>query len=138
MTQLAAIPSLAPTGPTMLAVRRIATEDGTDAACDEVVEIKLHLPPGLRYFEGHFPGCPLLPGVVQVKWAVDLGRAHCAALFAAQPRFVSLSNVKFMRVILPESVVDLRLEASCARGRLAYEYRVGGALCSSGAIGFAA
>lgn len=95
-------------------------------------QFTLRIPPELCYFEGHFPGHPLLPGVVQVTWAAQFGREH----FALPKRFTHLSLVKFMRVIAPESCVTLTLEYKEARKELFFAYRCGEALCSSGNIGF--
>jgi 3-hydroxymyristoyl/3-hydroxydecanoyl-(acyl carrier protein) dehydratase len=95
--------------------------------------IDLHIPHDLCFFEGHFPGCSLLPGVVQVNWAVQFGRQH----FALPARFSYLSQVKFMRVITPGSPATLTLEYKAERGELSFTYHVVDALCSSGNIGFA-
>ena len=95
--------------------------------------IELHIPENLRYFEGHFPGCPILPGVVQLNWAIRFGQQH----FVLPPRFTHLANIKFMRVIVPGKNVVLALRHAPERNELAFEYRIGEAVCSSGVIGFA-
>ena len=50
------------TQPDIDAVRELA--DG--------VELDLAIGPELIYFQGHFPGYPVLPGIVQIDWAVQL------------------------------------------------------------------
>ena len=112
---------------------------GPDVAQDvdpepRALQLDLRVPLGLSYFEGHFPGCELLPGVVQVHWALQFGRKH----FAIPARVAYLANIKFMRVIVPGSPAALRLELHRTRHELRFEYRVGEHLCSSGAIGLAA
>jgi 3-hydroxymyristoyl/3-hydroxydecanoyl-(acyl carrier protein) dehydratase len=92
----------------------------------------LRIPAELCYFEGHFPGHPLLPGVIQITWAAQFGRQY----FALPTQFTHLSLVKFMRVIAPGSRVTLTLEFREARKELSFSYRCGEALCSSGNIGF--
>ena len=84
------------------------------------------------YFEGHFPGCPVLPGVVQVGWAIEFARQHIP--FSA--RFRSLAAVKFMRVIQPNEAVALRLAADEKLRELSFEYRLSGEPCSSGRVLF--
>jgi acyl-CoA synthetase (AMP-forming)/AMP-acid ligase II len=34
--------------------------------------LKASVPPNLGYFDGHFPGYPIVPGIVQIQWAIDL------------------------------------------------------------------
>jgi 3-hydroxymyristoyl/3-hydroxydecanoyl-(acyl carrier protein) dehydratase len=92
------------------------------------VHLQLSVPADLNYFEGHFPDCPLLPGVVQISWAIELGRTHVPF----QGRFRALSAVKFMRVILPGSVVGLELAYSPPKGELTFVYRLNGSECSNG------
>ena len=42
----------------------------------EHLTLRFALPASTRYFEGHFPEVPLLPGVVQIGWAVEFGRQY--------------------------------------------------------------
>ncbi len=94
--------------------------------------IDFAVPVSLEYFDGHFPGCPLLPGVVQIGWAIELAREHIG--FDAS--FRSLSAVKFMRVIQPGDRVTLLLEFDAARRELTFEYQLAGESCSSGRASF--
>ncbi|MGC3979830.1 MAG: hypothetical protein QM808_01045 [Steroidobacteraceae bacterium] len=106
-----------------------------DANAAEVI-IRLQVQPELRWFEGHFAAQPLLPGVVQTTWAVQFGRRY----FSLPPNFLYMSNMKFMRFILPDAQVELRLRYSADKRELAFEYReataAGMAICASGRMGF--
>ena len=95
------------------------------------------VPPDLEYFDGHFPEVPLLPGVVQVGWAIELARLHLASsMEGALERFGLLSSVKFMRVMQPGASISLRLTVDLERRELAFEYRAGAQTCSSGCARF--
>ena len=64
---------------------------------------------------GHFPGAPVVPGVVQIKWAIALAQRY----LAIGGGFAGMENVKFQRAMTPGSRVTLTLEyaaaaASCA------------------------
>ena len=83
---------------------------------DEQLEYLLYVPPGLRWFRDHFPGNPILPGVVQIDWAIRLG----AELGFDARRFSSLPRVKFTAVIVPDSVVRLSLCKVGAQLRFSY------------------
>lgn len=96
------------------------------------LDLRFVVPPTLAYFEGHFPDCPVLPGVVQVGWAIEFARRHLP--FSA--RFRSLASVKFTRVIQPNEAIALRLVADAQRRELSFEYRRGDDPCSSGRILF--
>jgi 3-hydroxymyristoyl/3-hydroxydecanoyl-(acyl carrier protein) dehydratase len=98
------------------------------------VRLELEIPAGLSYFVGHFPDLPLLPGVVQVDWAIELGRE----LIPFTGSFRALSAVKFMRVIQPAEAITLTLEYSADQRQLDFEYRLGERVCSSGSALFAA
>ncbi len=96
--------------------------------------LSLHfvVPADCSYFAGHFPDCPLLPGVVQIGWAVELARQHVP--FAAQ--FHALAGVKFMRVIQPGDAIALQLAFDADARELSFEYRCGGQPCSGGRVLF--
>jgi 3-hydroxymyristoyl/3-hydroxydecanoyl-(acyl carrier protein) dehydratase len=96
------------------------------------VNLRLLVPDSNLYFEGHFLGCPVLPGVVQVGWAIEFARLH----IPFSGRFRSLAAVKFMRVIQPNAALGLSLAADVERRQLSFEYRLSGVPCSSGRVLF--
>lgn len=55
--------------------------------------LQLSVPPDLAYFSGHFPVTPVLPGVVQVEWAFNLGQ-QCLDL---PPTFAGMEVLKFQQ-----------------------------------------
>jgi 3-hydroxymyristoyl/3-hydroxydecanoyl-(acyl carrier protein) dehydratase len=85
--------------------------------------------PDAPYFKGHFPGFPLLPGVVQ------LGLAHHFAEVFLRRSFIvgSVKKMKFSRPILPGEQIRFTLEKR-AENELGYTYAKGEAICSSGTI----
>jgi 3-hydroxymyristoyl/3-hydroxydecanoyl-(acyl carrier protein) dehydratase len=96
------------------------------------VRLQLQLPAELTYFEGHFPACALLPGVVQIGWAIELGRMHVP--FAGT--FRALTAVKFTRVIMPNTNARLTLEYADDKRQLTFAYEVDDYACSSGTVSF--
>ena len=41
---------------------------------NESAVVEMRPSPALIYFDGHFDDAPILPGVVQIDWAIELGR----------------------------------------------------------------
>jgi 3-hydroxymyristoyl/3-hydroxydecanoyl-(acyl carrier protein) dehydratase len=96
--------------------------------------LDLLMPDDLLYFRGHFPGYPVLPGIVQTHWAVSYAR-HYLRIGTADVIGV---QVKFKRVITPKMRVRLDLSYALDRRRLAFEYHDADMPCSSGMITFGA
>lgn len=94
------------------------------------VDYRIYLPEDLVCFQGHFPGFPLLAGVVQIHWAASLFLDE----FALPLCFERMENIKFKRLVVPEMTVVLRLDYDPPRRRLAFCYRVPTGECSSGRI----
>ncbi|WP_210642510.1 AMP-binding protein [Pseudomonas sp. Tri1] len=92
--------------------------------------LQLVVPPDLAYFSGHFPTAPVLPGVVQVDWAMSLGRQ----LLDLPPRFVGMEVLKFQQLVRPGDEIQLHLRFDRERGKLYFAYRNDTAACSSGRI----
>ncbi|CAN1595194.1 AMP-binding protein [Pseudomonas sp. B21-028] len=92
--------------------------------------LQLVVPPDLAYFSGHFPSAPVLPGVVQVDWALSLGRQ----LLNLPPRFVGMEVLKFQQLVRPGDEIQLHLRFDRERGKLYFAYRNDTAACSSGRI----
>ncbi len=112
---------------------------------DEVIEIsatsvhaKKYLDPALDVFAGHYPGFPVLPGVLLCEAALQAGALLIATLEPNPDNRVPvvgrLNNVKFRRMVRPGETLDIRIEltekiasAWFLRGRTA----VGGQTCCS-------
>ncbi|WP_058896567.1 AMP-binding protein [Herbaspirillum rubrisubalbicans] len=103
----------APTLPRLTELQRAADQ----------VQLALEIPPDLLYFQGHFPGSPILPGVVQTDWSLLLGRRY----FTLPPRFLGLNALKFQRVITPGMRVLMDLHYDAAKAVLSFRlYSEGG------------
>ena len=81
-------------------------------------EFDIHVPADLYYLQGHFPGEPVLPGVIQVHWAIQLADEH----FDLRPSFAGIEALKFHRIIEPEMPIRLVLELNAESGKLSFSY----------------
>ena len=78
---------------------------------------ELRVPADLAFFEGHFPGQPVVAGVVQLHWVM----LAAADLLGATPQLLALEGLRFRDVLLPSQPFRLSLELSPARDRLRFE-----------------
>ena len=92
--------------------------------------LHLAVPPDLAYFSGHFPVTPVLPGVVQVDWALDLGRQ----LLDLPAKFAGMEVLKFQQLVRPGDRLELSLRFDRERSKLHFAFRNATAACSSGRI----
>lgn len=118
---------------------------------DEVVELE----PGVRavatlkirggewYLSGHFPGRPIVPGVIMVE---ALAQACAVAVLAMpenhgkQPLFAGIDTVRFKRIVVPGDELELSCEVETLRasvGRGKVTGRVGGELALRGTLMYA-
>jgi acyl-coenzyme A synthetase/AMP-(fatty) acid ligase len=95
---------------------------------------ELTAPRDLYYFEGHFPGAPILPGVVQIDWAIAYGR-QC---FDLPPVFLGIHALKFQQVIPPELPLTLELVHEQAKSCLSFKLSSQAGQHGSGRILFGA
>jgi acyl-coenzyme A synthetase/AMP-(fatty) acid ligase/3-hydroxymyristoyl/3-hydroxydecanoyl-(acyl carrier protein) dehydratase len=114
----------------LMAPRPKAPEVLEQIETDGEWSLRLAVPPDLAYFSGHFPTAPVLPGVVQVDWALSLGHQ----LLDLPPRFVGMEVLKFQQLVRPGDEVQLHLRFDRERGKLYFAYRNDTAACSSGRI----
>lgn len=97
---------------------------------DDEWRLELIVPLDLAHFPGHFPGTPILPGVVQVDWAMNLSQR----LMDLPPRFAGMEVLKFQQLVRPGDRISLTLRFDPERSKLHFAYRNGEAACSSGRI----
>jgi len=119
---------------------------------DEVLELE----PGARvvarkqvtgdewFFPGHFPGRPIMPGVIMVEALAQAGAI--AALSVEENRgklalFAGIDDVRFKRIVEPGDELTLVCEIETARGpvgRGKVQAKVGSELAVRGTLTFAA
>jgi 3-hydroxymyristoyl/3-hydroxydecanoyl-(acyl carrier protein) dehydratase len=82
------------------------------------VILDLHVSPKIAHFAGHFAGAALVPGVVQVDWAVHFARQY----LPLEGAFSALENLKFLGVMVPDAKLQLSLAWDAQRKRLDFSY----------------
>jgi acyl-coenzyme A synthetase/AMP-(fatty) acid ligase/3-hydroxymyristoyl/3-hydroxydecanoyl-(acyl carrier protein) dehydratase len=80
--------------------------------------LELFIPANLYYFDGHFPGRPVLPGVVQTHWAVHYAREQWGNLGAV----AGLEAIKFQQIITANQTIQLKLSYQPDKGKLYFNY----------------
>lgn len=86
----------------------------------------------LPCFDGHFPGAPVLAGVVQIEWAIALGRR----LFGITGDFLRMEAVKFQRIFQPGPALRVELDWRADRAALRFQFSSVAGNHSSGRIFF--
>ncbi|MDR2678973.1 MAG: AMP-binding protein [Zoogloeaceae bacterium] len=109
-------------------VRNASTTTGPEDV--KTLTLALTLPPGLLWFQGHFPDLPVLPGVVQLDWV-----AHFAALhFGCDPAtsVFHMPSVKFQHLLRPGDMPELCLTLKPQTRELTFTYRLADKICARG------
>ena len=88
----------------------------------------------LYYFDGHFAETPILPGVVQVDWAIAIARRH----FDPVGKFRSIAALKFQHVIRPGATITLELTHEPQKQSVQFRYVSAAGQHASGRILFSA
>ncbi|UIP06111.1 3-hydroxyacyl-ACP dehydratase FabZ [Erythrobacter sp. SDW2] len=80
-----------------------------------------------EFFQGHFPGAPIMPGVLQIE-----AMAQAAAILGIETLelagtgklvfFMGIENAKFRKPVTPGCLLDLEVEFTQKRSRV-YKFR---------------
>ena len=112
---------------------KLPTVVNQSSNADKNYIIDLIVPKNLIYFDGHFPGTPVLPGMIQVGWAIHFA----AKLFGNIGEFRRLDKLKFHNVIQPDEAISLNLRWDKQLYSLSFRYSRDMLAHSSGRIVFA-
>ncbi len=95
------------------------------------------------FFQGHFPGLPVMPGVLQVEALAQVG----AIALLSQPAyrgkivlFARIENVRFRKPVTPGDTLRLEVQLERMRGRIGKGHgvaRVGDGVAAEGDFTFA-
>lgn len=85
----------------------------------------------LEFFEGHFPGNPILPGIVQLHWAVGVSKS----LFKFEGIPHEVKRLKFSNIVQPPSVLELHLNQKSETG-VEFQFTSCGRVHSMGSLVF--
>lgn len=96
--------------------------------------LSLRVPLDLIYFPGHFPRAPVLPGAVQVAWALSLASER----LGTPSRCHTMEALKFQQLMRPGNRAELTLRHDVARHTLHFAYRDGDKAYSSGRLAWSA
>jgi len=110
-------------GPRFPALRVLAEEPAR-------VLLELVVPSDLLYFDGHFRVAPVLPGVVQVDWAIHYGRQYLGLAGV----FKGINALKFQQMIRPGHPVQLELVHDQVKNSLNFRYLSDAGAHASGRI----
>jgi 3-hydroxymyristoyl/3-hydroxydecanoyl-(acyl carrier protein) dehydratase len=104
----------------------------TEHPAPDTAILRLWVPADLHYLEGHFPGLPILPGVVQLHWVAHFAAEHLQVACKGS----RIEQLKFLAIIRPETEVTLTLRLDSA-GMLYFAYSGHERSYSSGRISVA-
>lgn len=80
---------------------------------------QIRFPRDSGLFDGHFPGFPLLPGVVQAHFAIRLFEKETGTRIV----FSGIRNMKFFTPIFPGTTVQLTCEHRLEANQLSFQYQ---------------
>jgi hypothetical protein len=97
---------------------------------DCALDAFLVVPYDLRIFDGHFQSVPIVPGMLQIGWALTLTKCHIAGV----GRCRGIVAVKFRRLVRPGMEMRLTLQWLLSKRELRFEFADHEAVISCGRL----
>lgn len=105
----------------------------TEGASDARLTTSLLVPDESRFFQGHFPGEPVLPGVAQLS---EFVLPAIASAWAELGRLERVPSLKYKRPIRPGARLALEVRRARGAASVHFELREDGELCTTGQLCF--
>ncbi len=93
--------------------------------------VEVHVPAQLRYFDGHFPGDPIVPGVAQLG---PLAERQARRAWPDLGATAAVKRLKFMQALRPGD--DLTLSLSRKGDKVTFKIHKAGEECTRGSLAF--
>lgn len=96
-----------------------------------------------QFFQGHFPGMPIMPGVLITEALAQAGAVMLLSMPENQGKvgvFTGINNFKFRRQVVPGDILELNAELLTYRhgmGKANVKATVDGQIAAAGEISFA-
>jgi 3-hydroxyacyl-[acyl-carrier-protein] dehydratase len=97
-------------------------ECGSGAEPDRV-EALATAPLGSPWFDGHFPGQPILPGIAMIAMAFDAARQK-EAREGKRIRLKAVKRVRFKKPVRPEEPFKLALKCEQKESGISYNFTI--------------
>lgn len=83
-----------------------------------ILEAILYFDKDSKYFAGHFLEIPVLPGFIQVDFAIKIAKEQ----FGINPTISNIKKLKFTKIITPNKNINLQLEYLEDSQSLSFKY----------------
>lgn len=111
---------------------KLPTLTQTNIISDNEIELSFNIPENLHYFKGHYPDFPIVPGVVEIDWAIKYAKEY----LNLNARFIGMEAVKFHAFITPNDNIMLHLNFKKENRKLLFSFTSKTSKLSSGRILF--
>ena len=92
------------------------------------------------FLQGHFPGNPIVPGVIQCEMIAQTAVAFLPDCKGKTPMYTGLNNVKFKNPLLPGNTAVMTVALTARKGIFCFakgKLETNGKLCTSAEFSFA-
>jgi 3-hydroxyacyl-[acyl-carrier-protein] dehydratase len=133
---IARIMQLLPHRYPFLLVDRIIDIDG-DRSAIGIKNVTINEP----YFQGHFPGAPVFPGVLIIEGMAQTGGAICVMASGVKSQrvyFLTIDKCKFRKPVVPGDVIEYHMTKKAQRKTMWWfhgEAKVAGELVAEAELG---